>query len=108
MIERVSISLRFARKAGLAPRRDGVTTSPMLTDWAARQLAALHGWDHTSVIVKAVWLSLLYWVFAVVFGRLTTLFLIWSAELELVAVPIRTPSDCSVHIAFALCFLVPD
>jgi hypothetical protein len=32
-----------------------------------------------------VWLSLLYWVFAVVFGRLTTLFLIWLRA-ELLAV----------------------
>lgn len=92
-----------SRKAGLVEGQ--WDTKPWLTDWTRDQLESIARWDRTSVLVKAVWLSLLYWVFAVVFGRLTTLFLIWLRT-ELLSV--RCPSllcslDCSAgHSAFPM------
>eukprot|EP01051_Picozoa_sp_SAG22_P003205 SAG22_NODE_153_length_17315_cov_69.981935_9_plen_683_part_00 len=52
----------------------------LLTEFWSRQLRAVFRWDRSSVLLKAVWLSLLYWVFAVAFGRLTTLFLLWLGK----------------------------
>lgn len=49
------------------------------------QARAVWRWDRSSVLIKAIWLSLVYWIWSVAFGRLVTLFLIWLRK-ELLSV----------------------